>query len=54
MIDVNIKGVLYCTCAVIPYMIDEKSGHIVNISSVAGRIVFDRGNCVGATITWNN
>jgi NADP-dependent 3-hydroxy acid dehydrogenase YdfG len=40
MIDVNIKGVLYCTSAVIPHMLDKKSGHIVNISSVAGRIVF--------------
>ena len=29
MIDVNIKGVLYCTSAVIPYMLDKKSGHIV-------------------------
>jgi NADP-dependent 3-hydroxy acid dehydrogenase YdfG len=38
MVDVNIKGVLYCTSAVIPYMLDEKSGHIINISSVAGRI----------------
>jgi NADP-dependent 3-hydroxy acid dehydrogenase YdfG len=40
MVDVNIKGVLYCTSAVIPHMLEEKSGHIVNISSVAGRIVF--------------
>jgi NADP-dependent 3-hydroxy acid dehydrogenase YdfG len=40
MIDVNIKGVLYCTSAVIPHMLDKKSGHIVNLSSVAGRIVF--------------
>ena len=44
MIDVNIKGVLYCTSAVIPYMLDKKSGHIVNISSVAGRIVFAGGS----------
>src|SRR5919198_6221270 len=44
MIDVNIKGVLYCTAAVIPYMLDKKSGHIVNLSSVAGRIVFAGGS----------
>ena len=34
MIDVNIKGVLYCTGAVINHMKSKKSGHIVNISSV--------------------
>jgi NADP-dependent 3-hydroxy acid dehydrogenase YdfG len=49
MIDVNIKGVLYCTSAVIPYMLDEKSGHIVNISSIAGRIVFAGGSVYCAT-----
>ena len=49
MIDVNIKGVLYCTSAVIPYMLDEKSGHIVNISSVAGRVVFAGGSVYCAT-----
>src|SRR6188472_195557 len=49
MIDVNIKGVLYCTSAVIPYMLDKKSGHIVNISSVAGRIVFGGGSVYCAT-----
>ncbi|MFL6455807.1 MAG: SDR family oxidoreductase [Nitrososphaeraceae archaeon] len=49
MIDVNIKGVLYCTSAVIPYMLDKKSGHIVNISSVAGRIVFAGGSVYCAT-----
>jgi NADP-dependent 3-hydroxy acid dehydrogenase YdfG len=49
MIDVNIKGVLYCTSAVIPYMIDKKSGHIVNLSSVAGRIVFAGGSVYCAT-----
>jgi len=43
MIDVNIKGVLFCTAAVIPQMKKEKSGHIVNISSVAGRLYFPRG-----------
>jgi NADP-dependent 3-hydroxy acid dehydrogenase YdfG len=49
MIDVNIKGVLYCTSAVIPYMIDKKSGHIINLSSVAGRIVFAGGSIYCAT-----
>jgi NADP-dependent 3-hydroxy acid dehydrogenase YdfG len=29
MIDVNIKGVLYCTSAVVPYMLEKKSGHIL-------------------------
>ena len=49
MIDVNIKGVLYCTAAVIPTMVEKKSGHIVNISSVAGRIVFPAGSVYCAT-----
>ena len=49
MIDVNLKGVLYCTAAVIPSMITKKSGHIVNISSVAGRIVFPAGSVYCAT-----
>jgi NADP-dependent 3-hydroxy acid dehydrogenase YdfG len=40
MIDVNIKGVLYCTGSVISHMKEKKSGHIVNLSSVAGRVVF--------------
>ena len=49
MIDVNIKGLLYCTSAVIPYMIDKKSGHIINLSSIAGRIVFAGGSVYCAT-----
>ena len=49
MVDVNIKGVLYCTGAVIPHMLEKQSGHIVNISSVAGRIVFPAGSVYCAT-----
>ncbi len=49
MIDVNIKGVLYCTAAVVTHMLENKSGHIINISSVAGRIVFPAGSVYCAT-----
>jgi NAD(P)-dependent dehydrogenase (short-subunit alcohol dehydrogenase family) len=37
MIDVNIKGVLYGIAAALPYMKQQKAGHIINVSSVAGR-----------------
>ena len=49
MIDVNIRGVLYCTAAVIPHMLNKRSGHIINISSVAGRVVFKAGSVYCAT-----
>jgi NADP-dependent 3-hydroxy acid dehydrogenase YdfG len=49
MIDVNIKGVIYCTAAAVPHMIAKKSGHIVNISSIAGRVVFPAGSVYCAT-----
>jgi NADP-dependent 3-hydroxy acid dehydrogenase YdfG len=49
MVDVNIKGVLYSTAAVLPHMISNKSGHIVNISSIAGRLVFPAGSVYCAT-----
>lgn len=49
MVDVNIKGVLYCTAAVVTHMLEKKSGHIVNVSSVAGRIVFPAGSVYCAT-----
>jgi len=40
MIDVNIKGVLNATAAVLPVLIAKNGGHIVNLSSIAGRKVF--------------
>jgi NADP-dependent 3-hydroxy acid dehydrogenase YdfG len=49
MIDVNIKGVLHSTASVIPHMLANKSGHIVNISSIAGRLVFPAGSVYCAT-----
>ena len=38
MVDVNLLGLLYCTHAALPIMGEQGSGHIVNVSSVAGRI----------------
>lgn len=49
MIDVNLRGVIYCTAAVIPHMTAKKSGHIVNMSSIAGRTVFPAGAVYCAT-----
>lgn len=49
MINVNLKGVLYCTSAVIPHMLKKDSGHIVNMSSLAGRKVFEGGTVYCAT-----
>ena len=49
MVDVNIKGVLFCTAAVLEHMRKRKTGHIVNISSVAGRVVFPAGSVYCAT-----
>ena len=43
MVDVNIKGVNYMIAAVLPYMKDQGNGHVVNVSSVAGRRVFKGG-----------
>lgn len=49
MIDVNIKGVLYGIAAVLPYMKQQKSGHIINVSSVAGHKIRQGGAVYSAT-----
>lgn len=49
MIDTNIKGLLYCTRALLPGMVARNRGHIVNIGSVAGNYPYPGGNVYGAT-----
>jgi len=49
MIDVNIKGVLYGIAAALPYMKQQKAGHIINVSSVAGHKVGPGGAVYAAT-----
>ncbi len=49
MIDVNIKGVLFCTAAALPHMLARGTGHIVNISSIAGKRVIPSGSVYCAT-----
>lgn len=44
MIDTNVKGLLYMTKAIIPFMKANKKGHIVNIASIAGKEVYAGGN----------
>ena len=49
MINTNIKGLLYVTKAVVPRMIERKRGHIINLGSVAGKEVYEKGNVYCAT-----
>ncbi|MGZ3728140.1 MAG: SDR family NAD(P)-dependent oxidoreductase [Bdellovibrionota bacterium] len=49
MIDTNVKGLLYVTRALLPGMIARGSGHIVNMGSVAGHLVYPKGNVYAAT-----
>lgn len=49
MIDINIKGVLYGIAAALPHMQRQKTGHIINVSSVAGHTVRPAGTVYSAT-----
>lgn len=49
MIDINVKGLLYVSNAVIPQMAERKSGHIINIGSIAGKEVYPNGNVYSAS-----
>lgn len=49
MVDTNIKGVMYCTRAILPGMVQRNRGHIVNIGSVAGSWPYPGGNVYGGT-----
>jgi|TARA_B110000971_G_scaffold63585_1_gene64953 3-hydroxy acid dehydrogenase/malonic semialdehyde reductase len=49
MIDINVKGLLYVSRAIIPKMIKAKAGHIINLGSIAGTDVYPRGNVYNAS-----
>ncbi|HLG03319.1 MAG TPA: SDR family oxidoreductase [Bacteroidia bacterium] len=49
MIDTNVKGLLYMTRHLAPLMTERKSGHIINIGSIAGKEVYANGNVYCAT-----
>ncbi len=49
MIDTNIKGLLYISRQIMPVMVKNKKGHIVNIGSIAGRNVYANGNVYCST-----
>ncbi|MDR0825035.1 MAG: SDR family oxidoreductase [Prevotella sp.] len=49
MIDTNVKGLLYVTRVVSPGMVERKSGHIINIASIAGKGVYPNGGVYCAT-----
>jgi 3-hydroxy acid dehydrogenase/malonic semialdehyde reductase len=49
MVDTNIKGLMYCTRAVLPGMVERDRGHVVNVGSVAGEWPYPGGNAYGGT-----
>lgn len=49
MMNTNVNGLIYVTRAVLPYMIINKKGHIINMGSVAGKEVYEKGNAYCAS-----
>ena len=49
MVDTNVKGVMYCTRAVLPGMVARNRGHVINISSTAAHWPYPGGNVYGAS-----
>ena len=49
MVDTNVKGLMYCTRALLPGMIARGRGHVVNLGSTAGEWPYPGGNVYGAT-----
>jgi len=49
MVDTNIKGLMYCTRALLPQMVRRNTGHIVNVGSTAGSWPYPGGNVYGST-----
>lgn len=49
MIDTNVKGLLYVSKAVVPLMVTRKQGHVINLGSVAGKEIYEKGNVYCAT-----
>ncbi len=49
MIDTNIKGLLFVTRAILPDMVSRRSGHVINIGSIAGHQLYPNGNVYCAT-----
>jgi len=49
MIDTNVKGLLYLTREILPFMVERETGHIINLGSTAGHDVYPSGNVYCAT-----
>lgn len=49
MIDTNVKGLLYITRKIAPFMVKNGKGHIINVGSIAGKEVYENGNVYCAT-----